>query len=458
MEKYDGIIIGFGKGGKTLAADLAKQGKKVAMIEKSEKMYGGTCINVGCIPSKSLVKNSLVASKRSFRDFEERAEFYKKAIEEKSLLTGMLRKKNYDKLNSLELVTVYHGTASFLDQHHVSVRTEEGTLELEGELIFINTGSLPVLSGIEGAEQPTRVYTSESLMEETLLPQRLAIIGGGYIGLEFAAIYCNFGTEVTVFEYGDHLLPREDEEMAKEIQQVLEDKGIQFQFSSEVKKLDHLESETVLYYSDRTSGEMAEKSFDAVLFATGRKPNTEGLHPERAGVELTERGAVKVNDNRRTSAVNIYAMGDVVGGLQFTYISLDDYRVVKSELLKEEDSYTVKDRNHVPYSVFMDPPYSRVGLTEKEARDAGYQVKIGKLPVAAIPKAHVLKETKGLLKVVVDEETHQILGAMLFCAESHEMINVIKLAMDLNLTFEVLRDQIYTHPTMTESFNDLFAL
>lgn len=458
MEKYDGIIIGFGKGGKTLAADLANQGYKIAMIEKSEKMYGGTCINVGCIPSKSLVKNALMASRRIFKDFSEREDFYRSAVEEKDKLTSMLRKKNFDKLDTHENITVYHGKASFLDDHHILVEMGEGNLELEGDLIFINTGSVPVLSGMKGAENVDRVYTSESLMDEPRLPKRLAIIGGGYIGLEFASIYRNFGSEVTVFEYGAHLLPKEDEDMAEEIQRVMEEKGIRFHFSSEVQELVHRDHETELSYVDHHRGIQEKSLFDGVLFATGRKPNTEGLYPDRAGVELTEKGAVKIDDRRRTTKDHIYAMGDVAGGLQFTYISLDDYRIVSSDLRKDENPYSVEDRHHVPYSVFIDPPYSRVGLSEKEALALGYRVKTGKLPAGAIPKAHILQETKGMLKVVVDEDSHRILGAMLYCTESHEMINVIKLAMDLDINYEVLRDQIYTHPTMTEAFNDLFIL
>lgn len=458
MERYDGIIIGFGKGGKTLAADLAGQGKKIAMIEKSEKMYGGTCINVGCIPSKSLVKNAVLAKVRGVQSFEEKKEFYRQAVDEKRQLTAMLRKKNFDKLAMQENITIFNGTASFLDAHRVSVRMKEETVVLEGDLIFINTGSVPVLSGIEGAENKGRVHTSETLMEEQELPKRLAILGGGYIGLEFASIYRNFGSEVSVFESGDRLLQREDEDLVSEICKVLQEKGVQLHLSSEARKLEHLPEETVLTYLDRSTGELNSQSFDAVLFATGRKPNTEDLQASFAGVELTERGAVKVDERRRTTAENIYAMGDVVGDQQFTYISLDDFRIVRADLKGEDHPYTVRDRNHVPYSVFMDPPFSRVGLNEKEAKDQGYQIRIGKLPAAAIPKAQVLKETQGLLKVVIEEKTDRILGAMLFCAESHEMINVIKLAMDSGLPYQRLRDQIYTHPTMTESFNDLFTL
>ena len=195
---------------------------------------------------------------------------------------------------------------------------------------------------------------------------------------------------------------------------------------------------------------------DAILVATGRRPNTEDLNPEAAGVELTERGAVKVDAGLKTTADNIWAMGDIVGGLQFTYISLDDFRIVKSQVLGD-GARSTENRGAVPYSVFLDPPFSRVGMTEKEALDKGYQVKIFKLPAAAIPKAQVLRKPAGLLKAVVDEKTGKILGAHLFCEESYEIINLLKLAIDQGIPYTVLRDSIYTHPTMTEGLNDLFA-
>lgn len=193
-----------------------------------------------------------------------------------------------------------------------------------------------------------------------------------------------------------------------------------------------------------------------MLVATGRRPNVDGLNLEAAGVELTERGAIRTDEHLRTTAQHIWAMGDVVGGLQFTYISLDDYRIVASDVLGD-GSRTTENRGEVPYSVFVDPPLSRVGMTEREARDRGHSVKVGTLPAAAIPKAQLLRKPTGMLKVIVDGATERILGAHLFCEESHEMINTVKLAMDAGIPYTALRDAVYTHPTMSEAFNDLFA-
>lgn len=454
MKHYDAIVIGFGKGGKTLAAKLAGAGKTVAMIERDPGMYGGTCINVGCIPSKSLVRSSGIASLNPELPFEEKAAFYEAAIQEKRRLTSMLREKNFAKLDNLANVTIYNGTASFVSNTVIKVESENGAIEIEGEKVFINTGSISVIPPIEGLKENPYVYFSTSMLDLDRLPKRLAIIGGGYIGLEFASIYSGFGSEVTVIQIEDKLIPREDRDIAEAIQKALEGKGVTFRMGVKIKKLLEADGFARVVIEEQENEESIPA--EAVLIATGRKPNTEGLCAERAGVELNNRGAVLTDENRKTTAPNIWAMGDVVGGLQFTYVSLDDFRIVWSQM--NGGDYSQAKRRTVPYSVFIDPPFSRVGLNEEEARKAGYHVKIAKLQAGAIPKAQVLKNPVGLLKAVIDADTDQILGAMLFCEESYEMINLVKLAMDLGATYQALRDQIYTHPTMSEALNDLFAV
>ena len=452
MRQFDAIIIGFGKGGKTLAGALAAKGQSVAVIEQSTKMFGGTCINVGCIPSKSLV-NSAAASAAMGGDFQTKAERYRAAIAEKNRLTGMLRKKNYDKLQDMPNAEVILGHASFAGPHEVLVKSDTGSEMLSGKKLFINTGSHPFIPPIAGLEQCSRAMTSEGLLELDSLPRQLVIIGGGYIGMEFASIYANFGSEVTVIQDGPVFLPREDEEIAQTVHQSLLDRGIRLLLSAKIEQVQEDGDGAILSVLS-PDGSMALQA-DAILIATGRRPNVEGLNLEAAGVELTDRGAVKTDEHLRTTAPDIWAMGDVAGGLQFTYISLDDYRIVSSGL--SGDARTTGNRGAVPYSVFLDPPFSRVGLREREAREQGYEIKIARLPAAAIPKAQVLHKTTGLLKAVIDAKTDHILGAHLFCAESHEMINLIKLAMDAGLPYTVLRDQVFTHPTMSEALNDLFG-
>lgn len=452
--KYDAVIIGFGKGGKTMAGALGAAGKKVALIEKSDRMYGGTCINVGCIPTKSLVYRAGLAAAKG-GSFEEKAAAYKAAMEQKEDLTTRLRGKNYQKLDSNPNITVIDGTASFQSPHVVEVEKDGKTFQVEGEQIFINTGSSAFIPPIEGLKGNPYVYTSEGLLNLTELPSRLVIIGGGYIGVEFSSIYSSFGSKVTILQDGDIFLPREDEEIAGAVRESLESRGIRVMTGVKVKALEQAEGKALVAVDN--GKEVQKLEAEAVLVATGRRPNTAGLNLEAAGVEIGPRGGIVTDDSLTTTAPHIYAMGDVRGGLQFTYISLDDFRIVKSKVLGD-GSYTLKERGAVPYSVFLIPPFSRVGLSEIEAVEKGYKVKVARLAAAAIPKAQVLEQPAGLLKAVIDEETGLILGAHLFCQESYEMINMIKLAMDAKVPYQVLRDTIYTHPTMSEAFNDLFAV
>ena len=452
--KYDAVIIGFGKGGKTMAGALGAAGKKVALIEKSDRMYGGTCINVGCIPTKSLVYRAGLAAAKG-GSFEEKAAAYKAAMEQKEDLTVRLRGKNYQKLDSNPNITVIDGTASFQSPHVVEVEKDGKTFQVEGEQIFINTGSSAFIPPIEGLKGNPYVYTSEGLLNLTELPSRLVIIGGGYIGVEFSSIYASFGSKVTILQDGDIFLPREDEEIAGAVRESLESRGIRVMTGVKVKALEQAEGKALVAVDN--GKEVQKLEAEAVLVATGRRPNTAGLNLEAAGVEIGPRGGIVTDDSLTTTAPHIYAMGDVRGGLQFTYISLDDFRIVKSKVLGD-GSYTLKERGAVPYSVFLIPPFSRVGLSEKEAVEKGYKVKVARLAAAAIPKAQVLEQPAGLLKAVIDEETGLILGAHLFCQESYEMINMIKLAMDAKVPYQVLGDTIYTHPTMSEAFNDLFAV
>ncbi len=447
--KYDDIIIGFGKGGKTIAGALGKAGRKVALIEKSSKMYGGTCINVGCIPTKSLVHSAEAA----VNGCTEKSAAYAGAAARKTHLVEKLRAKNYMKLDKNPNITIIDGTARFVTDHKVEVLTAEGTIELDSERFFINTGSTPFIPPIKGIQENPYVYTSETLLDLEKLPERLVIIGGGYIGVEFSSIYADFGVQVTILQDGPVFLPREDAEIADMVRRNLENRGALVLMEVHVQEIQKKEGYTEVVIETKEGKKILPA--DAVLVATGRRPNTKDLNLEAAGVQVNERGGIITDNTRTTTAPNIFAMGDVVGGLQFTYISLDDYRIVASKVLGD-GSYTLDKRGAVPYSVFLNPPFSRVGMSEKEAVEAGYHVKIAKLPAAAIPKAQVLEQPEGILKAVIDVDTNKILGAHLFCEESHELVNLVKVAMDAGLEYTVLKNMIFTHPTMGEALNDLF--
>ena len=454
MKKYDAVIIGFGKGGKTLAGFLAGKGQNVALVEKSDKMYGGTCINVGCIPSKKLVNSTKVLKDKGLSSIEDKEKFYAESIENKNTLIGALRGKNYEMLASKENITVYDGTGSFVSKNVVNVENNGENVQIEGEKIFINTGSTTIIPNIKGVKESNYVYTSTSIMELKELPKKLTIVGAGYIGLEFASMYSEFGSEVTVIDMGDRLMPREDEEIAERVKAILEAKGIKFLLKSKIEEISDRNDKGYV----KISGENGESEVesDAILVAIGRKPNTEGLNLEAAGVKTDERGAVAVDETLKTTADNIWAMGDVKGGLQFTYISLDDFRIIRDNVYGN-GSRTINDRNVIPYSVFINPPLSRVGMTEKEAVEKGYEVKTGRLEAMAIPKGKIEGVTDGLLKTVVDAKTDKILGCTLLCNTSHEMINIVAAAIKAEQKYTFLKDMIFTHPTMSEALNDLFG-
>lgn len=449
MKKYDAVIIGFGKGGKTLAGDMAGRGLKVAVVEKSDKMYGGTCINVGCIPTKYLILEAAKNRYKNFTSFVQYKDEYKKIIENKISLISSFRKKNFDNLDSKENIDIITGEGSFLDANTIEVKNKEGIFQISGDKIFINTGAETVYPPIKGLKESKYVYDSERIMELKELPKKLVIIGGGYIGLEYAGMYKNFGSQVVVLEGSPVFMLREDKEIAEEIKKVMTSRGIDIELGVKVLEID---GHNVIFQRD---GKSETIEADAILVAVGRKPNTANLKLENVGVKINERGAVVVDDRLHTSQENIWALGDVHGGLQFTYTSLDDYRIVRSELF-DNGEYTLKDRKIVPYTVFIEPQFSRVGMTEEEARKNGYEVKTAKMN-AASPRMKISGENEGVLKVVVDGKTNKILGASLFIAQSGEIINTIALAMKANINYQLLRDGIYTHPTVTEIFNDLFG-
>ena len=456
MNAFDVIIIGFGKGGKTLAAEFAKRGRKVAIVERSDKMYGGTCINIGCIPTKTLVHQAKIASGMKDATFEERSEFYRNAISVKEAVTSALRNKNYHNLADNPNVTVYTGVGSFVSSDVVSVRTSTEEIMLTSKQIIINTGAETVIPPIEGVAGNPLVYTSTSIMELTELPRRLVIVGGGYIGLELASMYASFGSQVTVLESYPELIAREDRDIAASVKETLEKKGIVFRMNAKVQSVNRVEDKAIVTFADSQTSEVFVLEADAVLLATGRRPNTKDLNLEVAGVEVDVRGAIIVDEYLKTTNPNIRAVGDVKGGLQFTYISLDDYRIVREDLFGDKERRT-GDRNPVSYSVFIDPPLSRIGLNEEEARRQNRDIIVKKLPVMAIPRAKTLGETDGLLKAIIDKNTGKILGCVLFAPDSGEVINTVAVAMKTGQNYTFLRDFIFTHPSMSEALNDLFS-
>ena len=452
MENVKNLIIGFGKAGKTLAGFLGSRGESVVLVEKDKKMYGGTCINVGCIPSKFL-SNKATLRKVSNLDNET---YYKEAVTAKKELIAKLNKANYDKVAGVPNVKIIDGVASFVNADVVEVKTDSEVVQIQAERIFINTGLVPVVPKIEGLNLSERIHTSETIMDMETFPESLAIVGSGYIGLEFTSTYSLFGSKVTIFGDNPKFLPRDDEDIAELVKTELETQGAEFKLGVKVKKFVE-EADGVNLYFENADGKEEVQKFSAVLVATGRRPDTAELALDKAGVSLGEHGEIKVNDRLETNVPHIYALGDVHGGLQFTYLSLDDFRIIKSVLFND-GKYNLNERKHIPFNVFVIPSLAKVGMNETEAKAAGASYKLAKLPVMAIPKAKILGNQSGLFKVLIDENTGKILGANLFGVEAHEIINLFTLAMNEGISYESLRDQIYTHPTMAESFNDLLNI
>lgn len=435
---YDIIIIGFGKAGKTLAGALGSDGKKVALIEKSSKMYGGTCINVACIPSKTLIEEA------------GRGSSFKEAMDRKIDVVNALNKKNYETLEDNENVDVYTNAARFKDNKTVEILDGNNVKEeLKAETIVINTGAKSNIPGIEGIETTQNIFDSEGIMELEHQPDSLVVLGAGYVSLEFISLFTKLGTKVTVIDRSEHVLIKEDKDIGTAVYDDLVETGIEFVSGTETTKVSN-DGDSVVVETDNGTFKA-----DAMLVATGRVPNTDGLALENAGVKLDDDGAVEVNDNLQTSRENIYAVGDVKGGMQFTYISLDDFRIVYDQL-KGDGGRSTENRGAVPYTVFIDPPFSRVGLTASQARKKGHEVVEGKVPVKEIPRHKVNNDERGVFKSVVDKETGKVLGASLYGKNSEEIINIVKLAIDNDITATALKNNIYNHPTMAESFNNLF--
>lgn len=455
MKQYDAIIIGFGKAGKVLAAELSNRGWKVAVVERSKAMYGGSCPNIACIPTKALIHEADISSLFFHEDYPKQANMYKQAISRKNKLTSFLRDSNYEKLSKRPNVTIYTGIGSFTSANTVKVALPDGDIELQGKEIFINTGSTPIIPAIDGIKQSQKVYTSTTMLELDLLPKHLIIVGGGYIGLEFASMYAGFGSKVTILEGGNKFMPNEDRDIADSVKDVMGKKGVEIRLNSRAQSIYDTNDGVTLTYSDVSDGTPYFIDGDAILIATGRKPMIKDLNLSAAGVTVDAHGAIAVSDQLRTNVPHVWAMGDVKGGAQFTYLSLDDFRIIRDQLFGDKKR-DIDDRTPVPYAVFIDPPLAHIGLTEEEALKKGYSIRVSRLPTTAVVRSRTLQQVDGMLKAIVNNHSGKIMGCTLFCADASEIINIIAIAMKTGQHYTFLRDFIFTHPSMSEGLNELF--
>lgn len=433
---YDLIVLGFGKAGKTLAAKLGSMGKAVAMIEENPLMYGGTCINIACIPTKTMI----VAASKGLS--------YDQVLNQREVVTSRLRNKNFNMLDTNEHIDVYTGHGEFISNKEIAVTAGEDKIVLSSDTIIINTGAVSIKPNIDGIDTATGFYNSTEIQHLSSQPSTLGIIGAGPIGLEFASLYAKLGTKVTVFNIDSNILKREEPIAQKLANEYLTEQGVTVLNSVTLNAVSNKGNKPVI------TADNQNYTFDAVLYATGRRPNTTNIGLENTDITTNERGAIVVNDTCESSVPGVYAVGDVNGGPQFTYISLDDFRIVFGALTGN-GHYTLKDRKNIPYTTFLTPPLARVGLTEEEAINKGYTVKTKEMLVATMPRAHVNDNLKGAFKIVVNTENNLILGATLYSQSAEELINLIKMAMDNNIPYTYFKNQIFTHPTMAENLNDL---
>ena len=456
MEQYDCLILGSGQAGNPLATALAQAGRKTAIIERVH--VGGTCINEGCTPTKTMVASARVAY------LARRAGDYGVGVGDVTVDMKRVRQRKRETVDSFRggserrlegnpNLDLIYGEARFTGPKTVQIMLPSGEKrELAAETIFINTGERPADPDVPGLD-PARTLNSTSIMELDVVPPHLLVIGGGYVGLEFAQMFRRFGSQVTIIQRGRQLLTREDGDVAEAVAQILTEDGIEILLNSAPTGVTSIDNGVTLHV--KTPDGERDITGSHVLAAAGRVPNTEALNLAAAGVATNERGYIQVNERLETNVPGIYALGDVKGPPAFTHISYDDFRIIRANLL-EGGSATTTDRM-VPCTVFIDPQFGRVGLSEEEARRQGRNIKVAKMPMSWVARADEVDEARGFMKAVVDAETRQILGCAILGIEGGELMAMVEIAMMGHLPYTVLRDAIFAHPTLAESLNNLFA-
>ena len=444
--KYDAIVIGSGQGGNPLSYALAEQGWSVALIEK--KYLGGTCVNTGCTPTKTMIASAQVAHyARSAARWGVKAENVSvdlpAVVARKNAVVQIFRGGNERKVANHKTLHLYRDHARFVGPHAVQVGGET----LESEKIFIDAGTRPACPSLPGLET-SGYLTNESILELQEIPEHLVILGGGYIGLEFGQMFRRFGSRVTVIHIGNQLLAREDADVATGLQKALEAEGIEFHLNATSTKVEKQAGQITI--TVESAGRTQTVAGTHALCATGRRPNTDNLGLDKAGIAIDSHGYVKVNGRMETTAPGIWALGDVKGGPAFTHISYNDYQILWANII-EGKNLTIENR-YVPYSLFTDPQLGRVGITEKEARASGRKLKIGTYPMAYVSRAIERDETAGLMKIIIDAETDKILGAAILGIEGGETVQILGAMMLAGAPYTILKGAVYIHPTLAEGF------
>lgn len=452
-ESFRLIVLGSGQAGGPLARAFADAGHRVALVEREH--VGGTCINDGCTPSKTLIASARVAY------LARRAGEYGIGTGDVTVDMPLVRARTRKVVESFRSgsedgldqagVSLFAGEGCFEDDHTVRVTGGQGSRTIRGDLIVINTGLVPRIPKLAGLGK-VPYLTSTTALELDRVPEHLLILGGGYIGLEFAQLYRRLGSAVTVIQRGTQLMPREDADIAETLASILSEDGCTVLLDTEATAVGARAGEITL--SIERDGETRKIVGSDLLLAVGRRPDTAALHPKAAGLRLTRQGFISVSNRLATSVPNIYAVGDVTGAPAFTHISYDDFRILRTNLL--EGGRASRHGRMIPYSLFTDPQLGRIGLTEREAVEQGIPHRVATLPMSRVARAIETGETRGMMKAVIDQRTDRILGAAILGTEGGEVATVLQVAMMGKLKWQQLRDVAISHPTWSESLNNLF--
>jgi pyruvate/2-oxoglutarate dehydrogenase complex dihydrolipoamide dehydrogenase (E3) component len=454
-ERFDAIVIGSGQGGNPLAVAFAGAGRRTAMIEREH--VGGTCINEGCTPTKTMVASARVAY------LARRGAGYGVRTGEVTVDMARVRQRKRDIVDSFRTgdeqrlatagVELLMGSGELTGPDTVAVALRDGGHRvLQADTIVLNAGcrpSSPPVPGLDGV--PT--LDSTSIMELDAVPEHLLVLGGGYVGLEFGQMFRRFGARVTIVQRGPALLAREDTDVAEAVAGIMREDGIEVLLDADTSRVAAADGRVCL--DVRAGGETRTLEGSHLLVAAGRRPNTEGLGLEAAGVATDARAYVRVDERLRTNVPGIYAIGDVKGGPAFTHISYDDFRILRANLLEGGSASTAG--RLVPYTVFIDPQLGRVGMSEAEAAAAGLEVRVARMPMSSVARALEVDEPRGFMKAVVDADSGRVLGCAVLGLEGGELMAALQVAMMGRLPYTALRDGVFAHPTLAESLNNLFA-
>ncbi|WP_461450432.1 mercuric reductase [Mucilaginibacter sp.] len=456
MKKYDAIVIGAGQAGVPLSKKLAEAGKNTLIVEK--RFVGGTCVNDGCTPTKTWVASAKAAYAATHNDFlGVKVKGYKvdmaQVKKRKDDIVLKSRNGGQKAIEGTKNLDLVFGEAAFTGEKELLIELNEGgTLAVTADLIFIDTGAKTLIPEIEGLND-IEYLTSTTILDLDYVPEHLLIVGANYIGMEFGQMFGRFGSKVTMLERAPRVLAKEDADIAEAMHKILTDEHITIHTNSQALSFKQSKKGKIKA-SVSANGKIEEIKCSHVLIAIGRVPQTEALNLDKTGVKVNEKGFITVNDKLETNVKGIYALGDVKGGPAFTHIAYNDYTIVYRNLF-EATNFTIKQRP-IPYCMFTDPQLGRIGISEEEAKKQKLKVKIAKLPMEHVARAIEVGDTRGFMKAVVDPGTKKILGAAVLGTEGGEIMTVLQMAMEGDITYDRIRYCVFAHPTYSESLNNLF--